>query len=298
MDTSLSAPFVNFSRQAVNEINAALDRYLQPRPGLPEGLRDAIRHSLLAPGKRLRPVLVLMAAKACGQPDRAAMPAACAVEMIHCYSLIHDDLPAMDDDDLRRGLPTCHAKYGEATAILAGDALIARAFEVLAKDIQDASACQRCLQVLGEAAGDAALVGGQFDDLSPETNEGGLEMLQHIHLRKTGALFRASVLMGGIVGGASQAKLDALEQYGGKLGLAFQVVDDLLDACSTTDDLGKRTQKDADRGKLTYPGLIGLEASRARAEQLIEEARAAVSVFGDQASEMESLAHFVLDRTR
>jgi geranylgeranyl diphosphate synthase type II len=298
MSLSCSAPFLDYSKRVLGEVDQALDAYTQPREGLPETLRAAIRHSLLAPCKRLRPLLVLMAAEACGQERAAAMPAACAVEMIHTYSLIHDDLPAMDDDDLRRGRPSCHAKFGEATAILAGDALLARAFEVVSCETQDSANALRCTQLLAQAAGETALVGGQFDDLSAESLRNDMELLKRIHSRKTGALFRISLLLGGVVGGGSTDQMAALKRYGEELGLAFQVVDDLLDLTGDERDLGKRTGKDTDQGKLTFPSLMGVEPSRAYAAQLIAEAKESIASFGERASELESLAHFVLERTR
>nr|WP_261345007.1 farnesyl diphosphate synthase [Lignipirellula cremea] len=254
-----------------------------------------MRHSLLAPGKRLRPILVLMSAEASSYNRELAMPAACAVEMVHAYSLIHDDLPAMDDDDLRRGRPSCHAAFDEATAILAGDALLAQAFETLADGIRPSDRAARCCAVLAKAAGPAALVGGQADDLSSQ-GEGGIAHLEHIHRRKTGALFRASLQLGAIAAGADADKLQALDTYGEKMGLAFQIVDDLLDLESDEETLGKRTQKDSQQGKLTFPGLLGVDESRRRAEQLIADACRSLTLFGPQASRLEGLAHYVLER--
>jgi geranylgeranyl diphosphate synthase, type II len=303
MNLNGSAPFLDYSKHVLGEVEHALDGYTQTRDGLPEPLREAIRHSLLAPCKRLRPLLVLMAAEACGKNRSEAMPAACAVEMIHTYSLIHDDLPAMDDDDLRRGRPSCHAMFGESTAILAGDALLARAFEVSSSEIEDSAAALRCTQLLATAAGETALVGGQFDDLSTESlrndlSRNDLEHLKLIHARKTGALFRVSLLLGGVVGGGSTQQMAALEQYGKELGLAFQVVDDLLDLLGNEQDMGKRTGKDSELGKLTFPGLMGVEASREYAAQLVAKAIESIAEFGERASELGSLAHFVFERTR
>lgn len=278
------------------QVDSSLDEYATYDDDCPAELRAAIRHSLLAPGKRLRPILVLIAADACGSPLGQAMPAACAVEMVHAYSLIHDDLPAMDDDDLRRGQPTCHAKYGEATAILAGDALLAQAFEVLATDISPAETAARCCAELAQAAGPRALVGGQADDLAAEFDEGDVEKLERIHRRKTGALFRASLRLGAIAAQAEEVQIEALDDYGKKLGLAFQIVDDLLDLHGDQEVVGKRTGKDSQKGKLTFPSLIGVEASRQRAEQLINEACETVARFGDKASRLEALARYVLVR--
>lgn len=280
-------------------IDAKLDAYSQFDSDCPTVLRDAIRHSLLAPGKRLRPLLALMAAEACGSENiEAVLPAACAVEMVHAYSLIHDDLPAMDDDDLRRGLPTCHKAFGEGNAILAGDALLARSFEIVATDVRPEVAA-RCCGLLAHAAGASQLVGGQVDDLAAEDqDDGGLDELEAIHRRKTGAMLVVSLQLGGVIANASETQLAALENYGRSLGLAFQVVDDLLDFAGDEEQLGKRTGKDADRGKLTYPVLLGVEASQQRAAELVEEACAAASVFGDRASQLVTLAKFVLERKR
>ncbi|MFT5525050.1 MAG: geranylgeranyl diphosphate synthase type II, partial [Pirellulaceae bacterium] len=272
-----ASTFPQYAQQLLPEINDALDEYSQFDGDCPEILREAIRYSLLSPGKRLRPMLVLMAAEACGYDRRLALPAAGAVEMIHCYSLIHDDLPAMDDDDLRRGLPTCHAKFGEANAILAGDALIPRAFELLATKIQPPELAAVCCAELARAAGASALVGGQVDDLGAENLDGTVETLEAIHRRKTGAMFLVSLRLGALVSGATSEQLDALTIYGKRLGLAFQVVDDLLDVRSSDEAMGKRTQKDSERGKLTFPALLGVEESGMRAQRLTEEACNAVT---------------------
>lgn len=255
-----------------------------------------MRYSLLAPGKRLRPMLALLAAESCGSALQTALPAACAVEMVHAYSLIHDDLPAMDDDDLRRGRPTCHKVFGEATAILAGDALLALSFQVLAQGIQPPDAAAECCRVLAEAAGPCHLVGGQVDDMAPPPE--GLEALESIHARKTGALIRASLRLGALAAGADAAQLESLDRYGAALGLAFQIIDDLLDVRASTEDLGKRAGKDAGQGKLTFPVLLGVEASQRRAEQLVDKACQSLAGFGPRAGELESLARYVLERNR
>jgi len=238
-----------------------------------------------------------MSAEACGCDRSAALPAACAVELVHTYSLIHDDLPAMDDDDLRRGLPTCHAKFGEATAILAGDALLAQAFEILACDVRPPALAAKCCAELGRAAGATALVGGQSDDLAAEFAPGDLTALESIHRRKTGALFVVALRLGGIVAAAGERQIEALTRYGRALGFAFQIVDDLLDLQGNTTALGKRAQKDEDRGKLTFPKLIGVQPSRDRAKQLIHEAIEAVKYFSPPATGLEGLAVYVLERT-
>jgi geranylgeranyl diphosphate synthase type II len=294
--------FQDYLRGRQAEIDARLGAALRPRDGLPAELLEAMRYSLLAPGKRLRPLLVLLAHEACGGAGDP-WPAACAVEMVHVYSLIHDDLPAMDDDDLRRGLPTCHKKFSEATAILAGDALLTMAFEVLAESYPAA-----CCAELARAAGAAGMVGGQMDDLAweraAEPGRRTLADLERLHLRKTGALIRACVRLGARVNFASQSVdppegvLERLDRYGRCLGLAFQITDDLLDVEGDCGDVGKRVGKDAARGKLTYPGLLGVAESRRRAEALGEEARLCLAPFGRAASRLGELVSFVLTRDR
>ena len=297
LDFKLHAPALR------QQVDAALDRYAQYNEDCPPRLAAAIRHSLLAPGKRLRPMLVLMACDACGYDYNAALPAACAVEMIHTYSLIHDDLPAMDDDDMRRGLPSCHAKFGEATAILAGDALLAQAFDVVATGTQPPAAAARCCAELAKAAGASNLVGGQQDDLAAEfakrgSPESQLEELQRIHRRKTGALISVSLRLGGIVAGADEPRLAMLTSYGDRLGLAFQIVDDLLDTNGEVALLGKHTGKDEQDGKLTFPSLLGVDESRRRATALIEEAIAALEPLAPRANGLAGLARFVLERNQ
>jgi geranylgeranyl diphosphate synthase, type II len=285
-------------------IDAALDRAAHFSAGCPPRLAEAIRYCLLAPGKRLRPTLVLWGAEACGCSPDAAMPAACAVEMIHTYSLVHDDLPAMDDDDLRRGRPTCHKVYGEANAILVGDALQALAFETIARGVRPAETAVACVAALAEAAGATALVGGQADDLGAGESEvlrlplreDALAKLESIHGRKTGAMFVVSMRLGGLVASASQAKQAALEEYGRTLGLAFQIADDLLDVEASEAAVGKRVGKDSGHGKLTFPSVLGVKESRRRAERLIDEACAALAPLGNAADRLQALARFVLQR--
>ncbi|NOY30159.1 MAG: polyprenyl synthetase family protein [Planctomycetes bacterium] len=277
-------------------IEESLRRFIDFDSGCPTRLREAIEYSLLAPGKRLRPQLVLFAAEACGGDIEEALPAAAAVEMVHAYSLVHDDLPAMDDDDLRRGRPTCHIQFDEATAILVGDALLARAFEVLATKIRVGDRAARCCAVLAEAAGASQLVGGQADDLNGRVREKSLERLESIHRRKTGALFLASLRLGAIVAEATTEQATALDEYGQCLGLAFQIVDDLLDVSGSEKQVGKRLGKDAERDKTTYPLVLGEEASRERAEALIDQACEAVAFFGEKADSLRELALFVRRR--
>ena len=284
-------------------IEEHLSRFTALGSGCPERLNAAIRYSVLAPGKRLRPLLCLLACEAVGGDWQAALPAACAIEFIHVYSLIHDDLPAMDNDTLRRGLPCCHIQFDEATAILAGDSLQMLAVQVICQEL-DPLAASASLRILSDAAGRGKLVGGQQDDLAAEGRFGPvdmsglapLEFLKSIHRRKTSALIEASLQMGGVAGGATLDHLRSLSAYGAAIGLAFQIVDDCLDVESTAEQLGKHTRKDSELGKLTYPVLMGVEASRRLAEQLIGEACAAVAVFKDRGERLARLAQFVVDR--
>ncbi len=282
---------------------AALDRYTSAVDGCPPRLNEAIRYSLLAPGKRLRPILAMLACHAVGGEWQAALPVACAVELIHVYSLIHDDLPAMDNDALRRGLPSCHVQFDEATAILAGDSLQMLAMEVMCQDLP-AELAGRCCQLLSRAAGRAALVGGQADDLAAEGRFGTveametqpLEFLKSIHRRKTGALIEASLRLGGVVGGGTFDHLNSLGTFGQCIGLAFQIIDDCLDLESTPEQMGKMTGKDSSVGKLTYPGLLGVAESKELAEQLTRDACAAIAVFGQRGEPLAELARFVVER--
>jgi len=287
-----------FAQAARPRVESALADLIEQHAGGPPRLNEAIRYSLLAPAKRLRPLLTLMAAEACGAPVDEALPAACAVEMIHTYSLIHDDLPAMDDDDLRRGQPTCHKVFGEALAILTGDALLTLAFEVLARHVRPAEAAVECCTVLASAAGPSALVGGQADDLAVQESSGSAELLEAIHARKTGALFIASLELGTIVAGADRPEREALRQYGRQLGLAFQITDDLLDVRGSTDSLGKQVGKDSTRGKLTFPAVWGIDESARKAEQLIDAACSSLTLFGPAAGNLEALARYVMERDR
>lgn len=313
MARSQTDSFEQLAQELRPQIEAALEVYTRAVPGCPAALAESMRYSLLAPGKRLRPLLVLMAAEACGGKVGDAMPAACAVEMIHCYSLIHDDLPAMDDDDLRRGRPTNHKVYGEAVAILAGDALLTRAFEILARDIQPPQVAAACCATLGQAAGAAELVGGQADDIlgekghakqngsgrpGPASTEAMLAGLESIHRRKTGSLFLVSLRLGALTAGADGRQMKLLDEYGERLGLAFQIADDLLDVQGNEGAVGKRVGKDADRGKLTFPGLLGADESQRRAERLVAEACDLVEALGPAAEPLAALARYVVERDR
>ncbi|GBD35212.1 Farnesyl diphosphate synthase [bacterium HR36] len=284
-------------------IDSALEQYLAPQRDVPGRLRDAMHYSLLGPGKRVRPLVVLLASQACSGECAAALPAACAVEMVHAYSLIHDDLPAMDDDDLRRGRPTCHRQFDEATAILAGDALLTLAFEVLTQ-LAPAALARTCIGELARAAGMAGMVGGQMDDLLAERQQlsADLSTLQHIHQRKTAALFRAATRLGGLIATWDLERtrrelfLAALDEYGAFLGLAFQIADDLLDVEGQEQQTGKRVGKDARRGKLTFPGLLGVAGARQHLMTAYDRAIAALAPLGSPADGLRQLAHFVVQR--
>jgi geranylgeranyl diphosphate synthase type II len=297
---------VSSCTQAFNErhqqltilIEKKLEQYSDFGGGCPKDLKAAIRHSLLAPAKRLRPTLVLLAAEACGGDVADAMPAACAVEMIHTYSLIHDDLPAMDDDDLRRGLPSCHAKFGEAVAILAGDALLAQAFEVISRDTSPSEVAVKCCVELSTTAGALHLVGGQADDLDAEQRDdlAGSD-LERIHRRKTGAMIISSLRMGAFVANADAGMLEKLTIFGENIGLAFQIVDDLLDFSGDQTKIGKSLGKDSQSEKLTYVKLYGLDESKRKADKLIDDAIESLKDFGTNGHPLIGLAQFILNRT-
>jgi geranylgeranyl diphosphate synthase type II len=265
---------------------------------VPPRLRAAMGHLLLAGGKRLRPLCAIGAAEAVGGDLASALPVGVALEMIHTYSLLHDDLPCMDDDDLRRGLPTCHRVFGEALALLAGDALLARAFEVLSRAAGKAGWPFSLIEEVARAAGSAGMVGGQVLDLEGEGRELTLEEVERMHALKTGALFVASVRAGALSAGAGAEALDALTAYARPLGLAFQVQDDLLDVVGDRQALGKPVGQDAAHAKSTFPALCGVEASRARARALAQEAIEALALFGPSADPLRALAALSVTRDR
>lgn len=305
----------------------------------PDALSDAVKYSLMAGGKRLRPILTLMATEVCGGTPADALPAACAIEMVHTYSLIHDDLPSMDDDDLRRGRPTSHTVFGEALAILAGDALLTLSFETLAETNDPPAITADCLKVLAKAAGGAGMVGGQILDLeaergpfpnsehpatgdfsrnsgsnsadspdqtlgsTPETSNAAsnkdvihVEQLIRIHKMKTGALITAALELGAAVAEATEEQRLRLKEFGQCTGLAFQIADDLLDVTGDDERLGKETGRDNELGKLTYPSLIGVEASRQKAESLVDRACTALDIFDSRADFLRQLARFIVER--
>ncbi|HIK44592.1 MAG TPA: polyprenyl synthetase family protein [Leptolyngbyaceae cyanobacterium M65_K2018_010] len=300
---SLTNPLLDFDLSAYLDerrqwVEAALDQAIPLQ--YPETLYEAMRYSVLAGGKRLRPILCLATCELLGGNIELAMPTACALEMVHTMSLIHDDLPAMDNDDYRRGRLTNHKVYGEDVAILAGDALLTYAFEYIATHT-DGSTPERVLRViagLGKAVGGEGLVGGQIVDLASEGNPDiSLETLNYIHNHKTAALLEISVTSGALLAGATDHEIASLTDYAQRIGLAFQIVDDILDITSTTETLGKSAGKDLTAQKATYPSLWGLEESRRQANQLIESAKAALAEFGDRRQPLLAIADYIVART-
>jgi geranylgeranyl diphosphate synthase type II len=295
----MNEPIASYLARRAEEVNTWLDRLVPAESVQPRELHRAMRYSLFAGGKRLRPILVIVAGESLGAESDDLMPAACAFEMIHTYSLIHDDLPAMDNDDLRRGLPTCHKAFGETVAILAGDALLTQAFRVLSADSpgRDPARQVRVIRELATAAGTVeALIGGQMRDIESEGKEVDEETLDYIHHSKTGALIRASVVTGAIIAGANQQQIAQLAAYGERIGLAFQIADDILDVSSTSEQLGKTPGKDVAARKATYPALHGIPASEARARQLVDEAIQLVRVLDIDSEVLQQLARFIVAR--
>ncbi len=281
-------------------VNRALQAYLPQVRGPAFRVTQAMHYSLFVGGKRLRPILCLAAAEAVGGDPGEVLPVACALEMIHTYSLIHDDLPAMDDDDLRRGQPTCHKQYDEATAILAGDGLLTEAFRTLAAAADKYEGRERVLleviNLVAAAAGYQGMVGGQMLDLLAEGRRVTLKELETIHRAKTGALLTAAVRAGALMGGGNRVEVAALTTYGEKFGLAFQITDDLLDVEGETAEMGKAAGMDEKRQKATYPAVLGLEATREWARRLVAEAVAALEPFQAKAEPLRELAQYLLVR--
>ena len=286
-----------YLHKAAQQVDAALDRFI-PKPATkPASIHKAMRYSLFAGGKRLRPALALAAAEACGGSVQAALHAACAVECIHTYSLIHDDLPCMDDDDLRRGRPTCHVVFGEGLAVLAGDSLLTLAFEILAQ-AQPTSrhGIADLVRELSVASGSRWLIAGQVLDLEGEGKAVSKAALKFIHQAKTAALLTCALRLGAMSADVTPSKLKALTDFGQALGLAFQVIDDILDVTQSTEKLGKTAGKDVTAVKATYPALFGLKKSRKLAAELTAEALAALKPFGKKAVLMRAIAESLLVR--
>jgi geranylgeranyl diphosphate synthase type II len=295
----MSVDVQRYMAERARAVDAALGRYLPSESDPPATLHKAMRYSVFAGGKRLRPVFVMAGAEAVGGRMDEVMETACAVEMIHTYSLIHDDLPAMDNDDFRRGVPTNHKVFGEAIAILAGDALLTLAFRLLADNFaagSDAHALRNVLIEIADAAGSAGMVGGQVADIESEGKRVGAETVDYIHTHKTAALIRASIRAGAMLAGATPSQLVALGVAGGNLGLAFQIMDDILDVTATSEELGKTAGKDQAQQKATYPAVHGLEVSRIHAKALVGEAHAALQSFGPRAEALRALGTFIVER--
>ena len=294
--------YINTKR---TQVDTALEKYLPAEKGSLAEHIQAMRYSIFAGGKRVRPILCLSAAESVKNFDdnfpEGVMLAACALECIHTYSLIHDDLPAMDNDDLRRGKPTSHKVFGEASAILAGDSLLTYAFDLLSRDelktISDHDRL-KIISLISKAVGPEGMVGGQFLDLTYEGREVHYDILREIHSRKTGALITASVQTGAVLGNSTPGQFEALTRYGIQIGLAFQIVDDLLNVEGTEEQLGKAAGSDAARNKVTYPALFGVDKTRENAKEAVQKALAALEGFDERASMLRGLAQYIISRKR
>lgn len=280
-------------------VNDMLKQVIVSRDGIQDTLAHAMEYTLLGGGKKLRPVLTLLCCELiAGNINDDAITAAAAVEMVHTYSLVHDDLPAMDDDDLRRGRPTCHKKFDEATAILAGDGLLTLAFEILAGEISDPKIAVKLITVLGKAAGAAGMIAGQADDLKAEKSTPKKELVEKIHLNKTAKMFAAATSMGAIAAKASSEEIKTLEEFGLWLGLGFQIADDILDVTATSEQLGKTAGKDEMTGKATYPAVFGIEKSKQLLEEIAKETTELLKPFGQKADTLKDLTTTLTKRTK
>jgi geranylgeranyl diphosphate synthase type II len=297
MSTPLATKYPNFFDEDIRLIEAALERILPPANVQPPSIHEAMRYSVFAGGKRLRPMLCLEAARIFSSDVAAVIDAACALEFIHTYSLIHDDLPALDNDDLRRGKPTCHKKFGEANAILAGDGLLTLAFETLARVPGDAQRHVEVIQEIAHAAGTVdGMVGGQVADLEAERKKTTQEELAYIHRSKTAALIRASIVAGALLGGAAKNEVEGMRRFGENIGWAFQVVDDILDVEESSAALGKTAGKDQAQQKATYPSVLGLAKSHEFAKELADRALKELGPYGERAARLRDLAEFLVGR--
>jgi geranylgeranyl diphosphate synthase type II len=294
-----SLDFNSALSKKVQIVNDTLHQVLVRQQDIQEDLHKALHYTLSGPGKRIRSALVLWCCELIAGRDNAeARTAAAAIEMVHTYSLVHDDLPAMDDDDLRRGRPTCHKAFDEATAILTGDGLLTLAFEVLADGIHDVALAVKLIGELARAAGPAGMIAGQVADLKAESTVGSVPMLEYIHTNKTAKMFRCAAIMGALCGGASTAQLQILGQYGLKIGLGFQIADDILDVSASSEQLGKTAGKDLRAAKCTYPAVVGIEKAKDLEHQLAHEAVALLEPFGAKAAVLRQLALALLDRNK
>ncbi len=316
---AVNSDFNTRLREKAQFVNDTLQRLLASQQ-IDSDLKEALRYTLEAQGKRVRSALVLWCCDLVGQRvNHNAKIAAAAIEMVHTYSLVHDDLPAMDDDDFRRGLPTCHKAFDEATAILVGDALLTLAFEVLAKEIDEPTVAVRLIGQLARAAGPAGMIAGQMADLKaegrhrapsvsegyhpqaspvPTSRESSIELLEYIHINKTAKMFQCAAAMGAICGRANDSQFDCLCEYGLKIGLGFQIADDILDVCASSEQLGKTAGKDARAAKCTYPAVLGLEGAKELEKKLADEAVVLLAPFGQKADTLRKLAMALLQRTR
>jgi geranylgeranyl diphosphate synthase, type II len=289
-----------YLQQQQQRVEATLEQLLPTSDNYPPELMHAMRYSVFAGGKRLRPILVLAATETVGGETEAVLPAACALEYIHTYSMIHDDLPAMDDDAYRRGKPTNHIVYGEALAILAGDALLTHAFELLSSPLLaerfPASLLLQVSYCVARAAGSFGMIGGQVVDIACEGKQVDLEVLEYIHRHKTAALIEAAVTIGGLLGEGTAEQVQALREYGHKVGWAFQITDDILDVEGDATLLGKDVGRDAAQDKVTYPALLGIEASRQRATTLMQQGIDALAAFGPRAEHLRQIAAYIVSR--
>ncbi len=274
-----------------------LDKYLAKKDNPQNVIYDAMRYSVFAGGKRLRPVLMLACAEMCGGDVNEVMPFACAMEMIHTYSLIHDDLPSMDNDDLRRGMPTNHIKFGEATAILAGDALLNKAFEVVSEyNGTNPERAIKAMNMLAVSSGTEGMIGGQIVDMESEGKNIDLEILKYLHLNKTGAIIRSACTIGALMGGGNDEEINAVDEFAKNLGVAFQIQDDILDVIGNEDELGKPIGSDEEEDKNTYVKLVGLERSKEMAEEYSDKAKKSLAIFGDKAKFLVELTDYLTDR--
>lgn len=301
-ETSLNLK--NYLKQKEDIINKALDSLLPKEDEFPQRLHKAMRYSVFAGGKRIRPILVIAAAEVFGKTSISVINIACAVEMIHTYSLIHDDLPAIDNDDLRRGMPTCHKVFGEALAILAGDALLTKAFQVMSNQSHGSQAevgGRSPLQVIYEiakAAGSTGMVGGQVVDIESEGKDVEFPVLEYIHIHKTGELILASCKAGAIMANADDRGFEAITKYAEAVGLAFQIADDILDVEGTKEDVGKNVGGDVKKGKAAYPAILGIEESKKRARELASLAIASLKDFDEKAEPLRAIARYIVERRR
>ncbi|UCG46780.1 MAG: polyprenyl synthetase family protein [Phycisphaerales bacterium] len=285
--------------EKAQQVNGILERILASESRMDSGIREAVTYVLRAPGKRVRSALVLWSCEVVsGRANRNAEIAAAAIEMVHTYSLVHDDLPAMDDDYVRRGQPTCHKAFDEATAILTGDALLTLAFEILSKEIDTPEMGLRLVCQLAEDAGPAGMIAGQMADLRAENGVCNKGLLEYIHTNKTAKMFRCAAAMGAICGGARKDEFDSLCEYGLKIGLGFQIADDILDVSASSQQLGKTAGKDLRAAKCTYPAVAGVARSKELERELAEEAVEALEVFGERADILRQLARALLERTK